>query len=125
MQIDVLLDNSEKTYFVSLQRFLLWLRGGLLFELLGQSSGHLYIKEDDILVVLRLWHAQSFLVTALHVKSSATNVHVQEFQKSSLLQRSLFVFHLISIIGATREHITSWTSHILCFTSPGILRFDG
>ncbi|PWA53935.1 hypothetical protein CTI12_AA440590 [Artemisia annua] len=50
--------------------------GGLLFELLGQSAGDPYIEEDDIPVVLRSWQAQNFLVTALHVKGSATNVNV-------------------------------------------------
>ncbi|KAL9681998.1 hypothetical protein QQ045_013791 [Rhodiola kirilowii] len=50
--------------------------GGLLFELLGQSAGDPYIDEDDIPVVLRSWQAQNFLITALHVKGSATNINV-------------------------------------------------
>ncbi|KAI4325174.1 hypothetical protein MLD38_030593 [Melastoma candidum] len=50
--------------------------GGLLFELLGQSAGDPYIDEDDIPVVLRSWQAQNFLVTALHVKGSASNINV-------------------------------------------------
>lgn len=50
--------------------------GGLLFELLGQSAGDPYVEEDDIPVVLRSWQAQNFLVTALHVKGSGTNVNV-------------------------------------------------
>ncbi|KAK9696913.1 hypothetical protein RND81_08G004700 [Saponaria officinalis] len=50
--------------------------GGLLFELLGQSAGDPLDKEDDIPVVLRSWQAQNFLVTAMHVKGSASNINV-------------------------------------------------
>lgn len=50
--------------------------GGLLFELLGQSAGDPYVDEDDIPVVLRSWQAQNFLITALHMKGSASNVNV-------------------------------------------------
>lgn len=50
--------------------------GGLLFELLGQSAGDPFAEEDDIPVVLRSWQAQNFLVTALHVKGSASNINV-------------------------------------------------
>lgn len=50
--------------------------GGLLFELLGQSVGDPFIEEDDIPVVLRSWQAHNFLLTALHVKGSASNINV-------------------------------------------------
>ncbi|RDX63336.1 Two-pore potassium channel 3, partial [Mucuna pruriens] len=50
--------------------------GGLLFELLGQSAGDPFAQEDDIPIVLRAWQAQNFLVTALHVKGSASNINV-------------------------------------------------
>ncbi|KAA8524151.1 hypothetical protein F0562_010418 [Nyssa sinensis] len=50
--------------------------GGLLFELLGQSAGDPFVDEDDIPVVLRSWQAQNFLVTALHIKGSASNINV-------------------------------------------------
>lgn len=50
--------------------------GGLLFELLGQSAGDPYVDEDDIPIVLRSWQAQNFLITALHMKGSASNVNV-------------------------------------------------
>uniref|UniRef100_A0A7N0RGJ7 Magnesium transporter CorA-like family protein n=1 Tax=Kalanchoe fedtschenkoi TaxID=63787 RepID=A0A7N0RGJ7_KALFE len=50
--------------------------GGLLFELLGQSAGDPYIEEDDIPIVLRSWQAQNFLITALHVKGSGSNINV-------------------------------------------------
>ncbi|GMI99309.1 hypothetical protein like AT1G29820 [Hibiscus trionum] len=50
--------------------------GGLLFELLGQSAGDPLAEEDDIPIVLRSWHVQNFLITALHVKGSASNVNV-------------------------------------------------
>ncbi|VVB03175.1 unnamed protein product [Arabis nemorensis] len=50
--------------------------GGLLFELLGQSAGDPFIEEDDIPIVLRSWHAQNFIVTALHVKGFASNISV-------------------------------------------------
>ncbi|KAK1568572.1 hypothetical protein Q3G72_026119 [Acer saccharum] len=50
--------------------------GGLLFELLGQSAGDPLVDEDDIPIVLRSWQAQNFLVTALHVKGSASNINV-------------------------------------------------
>jgi hypothetical protein len=50
--------------------------GGILFELLGQSAGDPFVDEDDIPIVLRSWQAQNFLVTALHVKGSASNINV-------------------------------------------------
>ncbi|KAM3343421.1 hypothetical protein P3S68_025510 [Capsicum galapagoense] len=50
--------------------------GGLLFELLGQSVGDPYVEEDDIPAVIRSWQAQNFLITALHVKGSASNINV-------------------------------------------------
>lgn len=50
--------------------------GGLLFELLGQSAGDPYVDEDDIPIVLRSWQAQNFLITALHVKGSASRINV-------------------------------------------------
>ncbi|KAL9236888.1 hypothetical protein vseg_011503 [Gypsophila vaccaria] len=50
--------------------------GGLLFELLGQSAGDPLDNEDDIPVVLRSWQAQNFLVTAMHLKGSASNINV-------------------------------------------------
>ncbi|EHA8589683.1 hypothetical protein COCNU_scaffold011940G000010 [Cocos nucifera] len=50
--------------------------GGLLFELLGQSVGDPFCDEDDIPVVLRSWQAQNFLITALHIKGSASNINV-------------------------------------------------
>ncbi|KAL9404049.1 hypothetical protein Peur_001021 [Populus x canadensis] len=50
--------------------------GGLLFELLGQSAGDPFVDEDDIPVVLRSWHAQNFLVTALHIKGHVSRVNV-------------------------------------------------
>lgn len=50
--------------------------GGLLFELLGHSFGDPHVDEDDIPVVLRSWQAQNFLVTALHVKGTASKINV-------------------------------------------------
>ncbi|KAK2993915.1 LOW QUALITY PROTEIN: hypothetical protein RJ640_012789 [Escallonia rubra] len=50
--------------------------GGLLFELLGQSVGDPYVDEDDIPVLLRSWQAQNFLITALHMKGSASSINV-------------------------------------------------
>ncbi|CAN4117616.1 unnamed protein product [Withania somnifera] len=50
--------------------------GGLLFELLVQSVGDPYVEEDDVPAVIRLWQAQNFLLTALHVKGSASNINV-------------------------------------------------
>ncbi|KAA8514983.1 hypothetical protein F0562_018230 [Nyssa sinensis] len=50
--------------------------GGLLFELLGQSAGDPFVDEDDIPVVLRSWQAQNFLITALHIKGSASRINV-------------------------------------------------
>lgn len=50
--------------------------GGLLFELLGQSVGDPSVDEDDVPVVVRSWQAQNFLVTALHIKGSTSNVNV-------------------------------------------------
>ncbi|PIN11583.1 hypothetical protein CDL12_15813 [Handroanthus impetiginosus] len=50
--------------------------GGLLFELLGQSVGDPSAEEEDIPVVLRSWQAQNFLLTALHVKGSSSNINV-------------------------------------------------
>ncbi|KAJ1284656.1 hypothetical protein BS78_03G221900 [Paspalum vaginatum] len=50
--------------------------GGLLFELLGQSVGDPNHEEEDIPIVLRSWQAQNFLVTAMHVKGSSSNINV-------------------------------------------------
>lgn len=50
--------------------------GGLLFELLGQSVGDSSMDEDDIPIVLRSWQGQNFLLTALRVKGSASNLNV-------------------------------------------------
>lgn len=50
--------------------------GGLVFELLGQSVGDPYIKEDDVPVVLRSWQAQKFLVTALHLKGTTSCLNI-------------------------------------------------
>ncbi|GAB4831569.1 hypothetical protein Ancab_005581 [Ancistrocladus abbreviatus] len=50
--------------------------GGLLFELLGQSAGDPFSDEDDIPVVLRSWQSQNFLVTAMHIKGSPSNINV-------------------------------------------------
>nr|GME13047.1 uncharacterized protein LOC109188096 [Ipomoea batatas] len=50
--------------------------GGLLFELLGQSVGDPYVQEEDIPVVVRSWQSQNFLLTALHIKGTASNINV-------------------------------------------------
>ncbi|XP_058095209.1 uncharacterized protein LOC131240773 [Magnolia sinica] len=50
--------------------------GGLLFELLGQSAGDPFTDEDDTPIVLRSWQAQNFLITALHIKGSPSNVNI-------------------------------------------------
>ncbi|XP_027147771.1 uncharacterized protein LOC113783875 isoform X1 [Coffea eugenioides] len=50
--------------------------GGLLFELLGQSAGDPYVDEDDIPIVLRSWQTHNFLISALHVKGSASRINV-------------------------------------------------
>ncbi|KAK1425368.1 hypothetical protein QVD17_20719 [Tagetes erecta] len=50
--------------------------GGLVFELLGQSVGDPYKKEDDVPVVLRSWQAQNFLITALHQKGDTSSLNV-------------------------------------------------
>ncbi|XP_078438910.1 uncharacterized protein LOC144709286 [Wolffia australiana] len=50
--------------------------GGILFELLGQSAGDPFRDEDDIPIVLRSWHSQHFLVTALHVKGHSETINV-------------------------------------------------
>ncbi|TKY57219.1 metal ion transmembrane transporter [Spatholobus suberectus] len=45
-------------------------------HLLYESAGDPFAEEDDIPIVLRAWQAQNFLVTALHVKGSASNINV-------------------------------------------------
>ncbi|GKD46702.1 hypothetical protein Tco_1271347 [Tanacetum coccineum] len=70
--------------------------GGLLFELLGQSAGDLYIEEDDIPVVLRSWQAQNFLVTALRMKDSATNVNVLGVSE---VLKSRYIFATVDAYG--------------------------
>lgn len=47
-----------------------------MFELLGQSVGDPYKKEDDVPVVLRSWQAQNFLITALHQKGDTSSLNV-------------------------------------------------
>ncbi|XP_043701166.1 uncharacterized protein LOC122651725 isoform X3 [Telopea speciosissima] len=82
--------------------------GGLLFELLGQSAGDPTVNEDDIPVVLRSWQAQNFLITALHIKGSASNINVlgiTEVQvirvKWSLHAREEIVFELLQQLRGT------------------------
>lgn len=50
--------------------------GGLLFELLGQSVGDPLREEVDIPIVLRCWQEQNFLVSAMHVKGTPSNLNV-------------------------------------------------
>ncbi|XWS41040.1 hypothetical protein CRYUN_Cryun17cG0046800 [Craigia yunnanensis] len=44
-------------------------------HLFYESVGDLLADEDDIPIVLRSWHAQNFLIIALHVKGSASNIN--------------------------------------------------
>ena len=65
-----------------------------MFELLGQSAGDPFNDEDDIPIVLRSWQAQNFLITALHIKGSASNINVlgiTEVQVCSHLTRMFSV----------------------------------
>lgn len=71
-----------------------------MFELLGQSAGDPYVDEDDIPVVLRSWQAQNFLITALHVKGSASSINVlgiTEVQVCSYLNRILSTVSILVI----------------------------
>ncbi|KAK2994905.1 hypothetical protein RJ640_012098, partial [Escallonia rubra] len=42
-----------------------------------ESAGDPFVEEHDIPIVLRSWQEQNFLVTALHIKGSASNINVQ------------------------------------------------
>lgn len=86
--------------------------GGLLFELLGQSAGDPFKEEDDIPIVLRSWHAQRFLVTALHVKGSASNINVlgiAEVQVCSCLIKECYVLGLANVNLGPPGQYDTWT----------------
>lgn len=66
--------------------------GGLLFELLGQSAGDPYVDEDDIPIVLRSWQTHNFLISALHVKGSASRINVL-----GITEVQVYLFYLNSL----------------------------
>ncbi|KAH7841210.1 hypothetical protein Vadar_027094 [Vaccinium darrowii] len=78
--------------------------GGLLFELLGQSAGDPFVKEDDIPVVFHSWQAQNFLITALHVKGPASSYNVLGITE---VQEQLFAGGSNSPRLSARSHCTS------------------
>jgi len=81
--------------------------GGLLFELLGQSVGDPFCDEDDIPIVLRSWQAQNFLVTALHIKGSASNINVlgiMEVQVLVYLEETI-LNRILVFVGCSMTYI--------------------
>ncbi|XP_065010851.1 uncharacterized protein LOC103989139 isoform X4 [Musa acuminata AAA Group] len=85
--------------------------GGLLFELLGQSVGDPYREEDDIPIVLRSWQAQNYLVTALHVKGSASNINVlgiTEVQELLLAGGSMAPKSVHEVIAHLASRLSRW-----------------
>ncbi|KAG0489220.1 hypothetical protein HPP92_008031 [Vanilla planifolia] len=90
--------------------------GGLLFELLGQSVGDPFRDEDDIPVVLRSWQAQNFLVTAMHVKGSASSVNVlgiTEVQELLLAGGSTAPKSVHEVIAHLIFRLSRWDDRIL------------
>lgn len=95
--------------------------GGLLFELLGQSAGDPFVEEDDIPIVLRSWLAQNFLVTALHVKGSASNINVlgiAEVQVRSCPNKSLLMVIFVRAVGYNSVSILYKTIIEFCLMFP-------
>lgn len=66
--------------------------GGLLFELLGQSVGDPCDIEEDLPVVIRSWQAQKFLLTALHVKGTSSNINVLGVSEVQVRQLGFYLF---------------------------------
>lgn len=72
-----------------------------MFELLGQSVRDPVLEQEGVPVVLRSWQAQNFLVTALHVKSSASNLNANRNYRSpgfGLVQLDSIYHHIIFFI---------------------------
>ncbi|XP_064970027.1 uncharacterized protein LOC135580828 isoform X1 [Musa acuminata AAA Group] len=89
--------------------------GGLLFELLGQSVGDPYREEDDIPIVLRSWQAQNYLVTALHVKGSASNINVlgiTEVQELLLAGGSMAPKSVHEVIAHLASRLSRWDDRL-------------
>ncbi|KAG1346871.1 hypothetical protein COCNU_06G007000 [Cocos nucifera] len=94
--------------------------GGLLFELLGQSVGDPFRDEDDIPIVLRSWQARNFLITALHVKGSASNVNVlgiTEVQELLLAGGSAAPKSVHEVIAHLTCHLSRWDDRNVYFHS--------
>ncbi|KAI9176825.1 hypothetical protein LWI28_007606 [Acer negundo] len=86
--------------------------GGLLFELLGQSAGDPLFDEDDIPIVLRSWQAQNFLVTALHVKGSASNINV------------LGITEVQELLAAGGNNIPRTIHEVIAYLASRLARWD-
>ncbi|PWA94122.1 Mg2+ transporter protein, CorA-like/Zinc transport protein ZntB [Artemisia annua] len=86
--------------------------GGLVFELLGQSVGDPYVKEDDVPVVLRSWQAQNFLITALHTKGEAPNLNV------------LGVIEVQELLSAGGNNIPRTIHEVIALLASRLARWD-
>ena len=101
MTINFLLLTFKCTFVLSFNMLYVFIQvpvrvaGGLLFELLGQSAGDPNVDEDDIPIVLRSWQAQKFLITALHIKGSASRINVLGITEVQVCQ---FISRVCSLI---------------------------
>ncbi|KAJ0971653.1 hypothetical protein J5N97_019612 [Dioscorea zingiberensis] len=89
--------------------------GGLLFELLGQSVGDPFRDEDDIPIVLRSWQAQNFLITAMHLKGSASNINVlgiTEVQELLLAGGSAAPKSVHEVIAHLTSRLSRWDDRL-------------
>lgn len=89
--------------------------GGLLFELLGQSVGDPFCDEDDIPVVIRSWQAQNFLITALHMKGSASCINVigiQEVQELLLAGGHAAARTVHEVIAHLARRLSRWDDRL-------------
>ncbi|KAH7686032.1 Mg2+ transporter protein CorA-like/Zinc transport protein ZntB protein [Dioscorea alata] len=89
--------------------------GGLLFELLGQSVGDPFRDEDDIPIVLRSWQAQNFLITAMHIKGSASNINVlgiTEVQELLLAGGSTAPKSVHEVIAHLTSRLARWDDRL-------------
>lgn len=78
-----------------------------MFELLGQSAGDPYVDEDDTPIVLRSWQAHNFLITALHIKGSASRINVLGITEVQVAQ---FISRAFSLIFVWYYHDSAFHS---------------
>ncbi|EXB92399.1 hypothetical protein L484_021383 [Morus notabilis] len=98
--------------------------GGLLFELLGQSVGDPLVEEDDVPVVLRSWQAQNFLVTALHIKGSASKLNVIGITEVQLIIVQIWQCSFQELLAAGGTNIPHTIHEVIAHLASRLARWD-